>query len=65
MKNKVLDKLIKEAVEDYCPKCSSGDIANEDAHDDEGNLFMTCHECSHQWTLIDFIVTYPIKKLLN
>jgi len=34
--------------EGICPHCGSDNICNEGPPDD-GQLEITCHDCSHQW----------------
>lgn len=42
--------IIDDALEDYCPQCSSNNIANEDPPSD-CTLELTCHDCSNQWSI--------------
>lgn len=49
MNEPLFDALKSIEGEDRCPLCGSDNIANEGPSED-GQLFVTCHDCSHQWT---------------
>lgn len=45
-----IDLIIEDELENYCPKCCSANISNEEPPIDD-SLELTCHDCSHQWII--------------